>query len=364
MSPGYDSYLRAVLGDQVGLRRLDKFKFWNVPGMGQELGKVTPFDVHGWHVLIDEREFAQPTKAATHGVLRYAVAAAGMRRKDGGRRLYDYTTMNFSLAVGGALGFAAQHYGRRRWNFMRKRPLFSIGLGLFVMAAMVPLIRSIFKVFSVGILIAEKQHERALRTVQCYDCLCDVHSFTEQQMSEVATAKLPPNRPGLPPHTPEMEKRFEDGMQLQLLLLSRDLTLIRQFIKNMLHANNVKAVIEASPEQQAVDAQRRVAEGSTPEAEAARQKAQADAARRERQIAAGIKPIDAPVVPALTKEEEEFQSRQLLQQRVVPSMLCELHRGLRSDPAGYRHPLEWPIFTRDRQVAQLRPELLSPTVVA
>jgi hypothetical protein len=161
-----------------------------------------------------------------------------------------------------------------------------------------------------------------------------------------------------------MEKRFEDGMQLQLLLLSRDLTLIRQFIKNMLHANNVKAVIEASPEQQAVDAQRRVAEGSTPEAEAARQKAQADAARRERQIAAGIKPIDAPVVPALTKEEEEFQSRQLLQQRVVPSMLCELHRGLRSDPAGYRHPLEWPIFTRDRQVAQLRPELLSPTVVA
>jgi hypothetical protein len=86
MSSGVEKFIRKTLRDDVKLRNSDtSYTLWDIPGMGSQLGKVLPFDIYGQHVLIDEAEMRTDGKKLTHGVFRYLINAAGVRRREGGR---------------------------------------------------------------------------------------------------------------------------------------------------------------------------------------------------------------------------------------------------------------------------------------
>lgn len=355
MSNGYSSMVSKVLHDDVKLRNVErvtaagpngrcgKFMLWDVPGMGAQLGKVMPFDIYGQHVLIDEKELASPDKRVTHGTLRYAIAAAGVRRREGGRRVYDYATMNFALACGAILGSAVLYHSRRRFTWLQKRPGWSIALSLGVCAATIPVVRSLFKIFAVGITIAERQHAKALKvTGDCYDCLCDIYEFTDTAMIDTKQARLPAPKPGMPPVTPEQAKAFASAMEIQSLLLGRDLTQIRSLLKQMLQrsgqlitSTEYNAGDDGGPDgSQYSDASASFSEKKTP----------------------SKKLLKAEHETTLSHTEE---AALLVNARRVPeSVLCEVHRGLRRNPDTFVHEHGFPVFPSDRQLAKSRPAML------
>ena len=350
MSAGFDAFTRKVLRDDVRLRRSDtKYSFWNVPGMGTQLGKVLPFDIYGQHVLIDEAELFLPGKKITHGVMRYAVAAAGVRRREGGRRLYVYVTMNFALACGGIFGGAFLYHSRRRFTFLQRRPALSIALSLGVCAATIPVVRSLFKIMAVGITIAERQHAKALHVTQCYDCLCDIYDFTDDQISDVKLAKLPAPKPGMPAIAPEQEKAFAAAMEMQSLVLGRDLTTIRSIIKKNLQKRGLLQLPAAA----AAPAAAATSSSKSPSSSQAAGASEGDAS------VAVTAEISKAQRDAEARQSAAEEAAQLINARSVPaSMLCDVHRGLRAAPDTYCHPDKYPIFPLDRTLAKMRP----PTV--
>jgi hypothetical protein len=199
--------------------RPSSFTFWHVPNMDTYLGKAVPVDVHGKYVLLDEDHAL--AKARSYGMLKYALMTSSVRAKEGGRRRYDFITLNMSLAAGTAAGFGFLNYGRYRWKWMMRRPLGCI-LGSFgVCLATVVLARAVIKGLGVGLVVAERGHGKALRALRCVDCLTDVSEYTLEQIEELKAQKIP-TQPGTPPPPPEYVKKFEQNVQLQVDLLTRD----------------------------------------------------------------------------------------------------------------------------------------------
>ena len=318
MSKGVERFIRHTLSEDIKLRNTEtNYTLWDIPGMGGQLGKVLPFDIYGQHVLIDEAEMKSEGKRLSHGVFRYLISAAGVRRKEGGRRVYDYATMNFALACGAILGGAFLFHSRRRFSYLQRRPALSLLLSFGVVAATVPVVRSLFKIFAVGITIAERQHAKALRATPCYDCLCDIYEFTDDQIKDLKTAKLPEPKPGMPPITDEQKKAFKAAMDMQSLILGRDMTTIRAILKDMLQKNRL---LNWKPSE--------------------------TVSKKEAEEETRIK---------TSQEEAAF----LINNRRVPEkLLCEVHLGLRKNPETYQHPEEYPIFPLDRKIAQRRPPIL------
>lgn len=314
MSPGVEKFIRKTLREDVKLRNSDtNYTLWDIPGMGGQLGKVLPFDIYGQHVLIDEAEMKSDGKKLTHGVFRYLINAAGVRRREGGRRLYDYATMNFALACGAILGGAFLYHSRRRFTFLQRRPALSIFLSLGIVAAVVPVVRSLFKIFAVGITIAERQHARALRATPCYDCLCDIYEFTEDQLKDLRTARLPEPKPGMPPVSEDQKKAFKAAMDMQSLILGRDLTTIRSILKDMLQKNNL---LNWKPSEK-------------------------------------ISKKDAEEETRIKSSQEEAAF--LINNRSVPEkLLCDVHCGVRRNPDTYQHPEQFPVLPLDRANAKRR----------
>ena len=195
------------------------FTIWHVPNMDSYLGKAVPVDVHGQHVFMDEDHAL--AKARSYGMLKYALMTSSVRAKEGGRKRYDFTTLNLSLAVGSAAGCGFLYYGRYRWKWMMRRPLGCIFGSFGVCLATVVLMRGVIKGLGVGMVVAERGHGKALRGLKCVDCLEDVSEYTVQQIQDLKEQKIS-QQPGMPPPPPEFVKKFEKSMQIQADLLSRD----------------------------------------------------------------------------------------------------------------------------------------------
>ncbi|RNF24885.1 uncharacterized protein Tco025E_02498 [Trypanosoma conorhini] len=221
-SPGYRSLAEDCLR-LAGLRP-GRYVYWNVPNMGAYFGKTVPVDVHGGYVLVDEA--AAGRTATSFGVLRYAFLSAAVRAKEGGRWRYDFTTMNVTLGAGVAAGFAALSVGRKRWGWMRRRPVGSLGVGLLVFLAATVAARQGIRVLGVGVVAAHNSHKKALTRLNCADCFDDVNRYTAQQVAELQRQELP-RQPGMPPPPEEFVRRFQQGTQLQVKLLQADMDEVR-----------------------------------------------------------------------------------------------------------------------------------------
>lgn len=224
------------LGDQtlreVGLRP-ERFTFWNVPTMSSYLGKAVPLDIHGGYVLVDE-ENAMPM-ATSYGVLRYAYLTAAVRAREGGRWRYDFMSMNFALGVGTLAGFGTLAFGRKKVAWMRRHPLGCVSVSFLTCLLATVLTRQTLKGLGVGIIQAQNSHKKALKTLQCVDCLDDVNQYTAQQIDDLRKQKIP-QQPGMPPPPEEYVKRFERNVELQCKLLSTDMDEVR-LIKKYLGLN-------------------------------------------------------------------------------------------------------------------------------
>ncbi|EKF28414.1 hypothetical protein MOQ_007823 [Trypanosoma cruzi marinkellei] len=221
-SPGY-----RTLGEEclrlVGLNP-SRYVYWNVPNMSTYFGKTVPVDVHGGYVLVDEG--AAGRLATSYGVLRYAYLSAAVRAREGGRWRYDFMTMNITLAVGVAGGFAALSIGRSRWAWMRRHPVGGIALSLLVFLTATVASRQAIRVLGVGIVTAHNSHKKALTRLNCADCFDDVNLYTAQQVEDLRKQEIP-RQPGMPPPPEEFVKRFERGTQLQIKMLQADMEEVR-----------------------------------------------------------------------------------------------------------------------------------------
>jgi hypothetical protein len=283
MSVGFANLTEDVLRQHVGVWRYGKYKQWNVPGMGTMLGKMSPVDIHGWHVVIDEGEINSPDRESCYSTLRYGLVTAAQRRKEGGRKAYDFITMNFALGVGAIFGTAFLVQARKRIAFFQRRPLVTVALSLCIVGVALPVVRSLFKMFTVGVVVAERTHRKALGTITCHDCLGDMLEYTDGQITELGISDLPPPLPGQPPMPEQLKDKFRESIVAQIGLLKADAGFMRSMQKKALVTHGV---------------------------------------------AAGTLLPDA--------------------------CLCEVHRGLRRDPEGFKHPREFPIFAKDRAMARRR----------
>ncbi|ORC91476.1 uncharacterized protein TM35_000064810 [Trypanosoma theileri] len=221
-SPGY-----RTLGEQclrlAGLNP-NRYVYWNVPNMSTYFGKSVPLDVHGGYVLVDEN--AAGRIATSHGMLRYSYLSAAVRAKEGGRWRYDFMTMNFTLGVGVASGFAGLSIGRGRWAWMRRHPVGSIAVSLLTCVVATVAARQAIRALGIGVVTAQKSHKKALTKLDCVDCLDDVNRYTAQQVEDLRKQEIP-QQPGMPPPPEEFVKRFERGTQLQIKLLEVDMEEVR-----------------------------------------------------------------------------------------------------------------------------------------
>lgn len=216
-SPPYRQLAEQVL-TSVGLSP-SKFTYYNVPNMDAYLGRGVPVEVHGRFVLVDE-DHALP-KARSYGMLRYGLTTASVRAKEGGRRRYDFITLNLALAVGVVAGCGFLNYGRYRWKWMLRRPLGCVFGSFGVCLAAVVLSRGVIKGLGIGLIVAERGHGKALKTLQCVDCLSDVSDYTLAQIEELKAQTIP-TQPGMPPPPVEFVKKFQSSVKMQVDLLSRD----------------------------------------------------------------------------------------------------------------------------------------------
>lgn len=212
----------------VGLRP-EKFAFWNVPVMSSYLGKAVPLDVHGGHVLIDEDKVMP--MATSYGVLRYALLSSAVRAKEGGRWRYDFMTMNTTIGLGVTAGFVALSVGRKRVPWMRRHPIGCIFVALLTCLTTTVVSRQGIKMLGLGIVQAQKSHQKALKALRCTDCLEDVNVYTKGQILELKEQKIP-SQPGMPPPPEEYVKRFEKNLQLQVRLLETDVEEVRLIRKH------------------------------------------------------------------------------------------------------------------------------------
>lgn len=222
MSEGY-KFLSTDALVAAGLKP-HKFTFWNVPMMSGYLGKTVPLDIHGGHVVIDEEKVM--TMATSYGMLRYALLTSAVRAKEGGRWRYDFTTMNATLAIGAATGFALLSFGRKRFGWMRRHPIgciaVSFAAGLFTTVAA----RQGIKGLGLGIVQAQNSHKKALNRLHCVDCLEDVNTYTRHQIEELREQQLP-QQPGMPPPPEEHVRRFKKNVEMQCRLLETDMDEVR-----------------------------------------------------------------------------------------------------------------------------------------
>lgn len=220
MSPGFDALATQCLKD-TGLKPA-KFTRWNVKGMKEIMAKAMPVEVHGNHVLIDE-EAIRRDPAAVHGVVRYSLRSAAHRRYEGGRWLYDFVVMNFTLFTGFIFSTAFLYHGRNRYAKMRARPFLSIAASYLVFAVSVPLVKGLFKLFSVGMLLAEKSHKKCLNELRCRECLCDVLEATKTQIAELKETGTLKRPPGVPEPPPDVVATIKKQSAAHAVLLEREL---------------------------------------------------------------------------------------------------------------------------------------------
>lgn len=224
-----------------------KFTVWNVPQLSSYLGKALPLDVHGRHVLLDENEALR--KSGYYGVLRYALLAAAVRAKEGGKWRYDFVSMNVALAAGCGVGFGALSYGRRRWGWMRRRPVGAVFAAFSLAVASVLMSRAAMKLLGIGLVMAEKGHKKALQRLDCIDCIDDVNKYTLRQIDELREQKLPAPLPGMPPPPAEYVRRFESGIQTQIKMLEVDMEEVRVLRKRMQsHLCTLHKELRAAPD--------------------------------------------------------------------------------------------------------------------
>ena len=233
MSPGYQNMAADLLRDTVGLWRWSKYTLWNVPGMGALQGKVVPLDVHGWFVVLDEQD-VNSRRNMSVSTLKYALLMSGQRRKEGGRRVYDFVTMNFGIGVGGILGAAWVRHGSSKFALFDRRPVLKISSGLMIWAMSFVTVRVGFRFFGVGAMVAERSHTIAIGRIGCVDCFEDIIEFTEEQIAELKTAKLPDPKPGQPPITPELDATFKQNVVSQGKLLRSDQITMRHMQQALL----------------------------------------------------------------------------------------------------------------------------------
>uniref|UniRef100_A0A7S1LHH2 Uncharacterized protein n=1 Tax=Neobodo designis TaxID=312471 RepID=A0A7S1LHH2_NEODS len=348
MSDGYRALCEEALRDTVGLWRWHKYTLWNVPGLGAMLGKVAAADIHGFHVVIDEAEVENAARGSRYSTLRYALLTSGQRRKEGGRRIYEFATMNFALAVGGILGTTWMKAGRQKFAFFDRRPLWAIASGFGVTTLGFIAVRMAFKTIGVGTWIAECSHRTALRRVQCVDCLEEMITFSDEQIADIQTARMPDPKPGQPPMPPELEAKFKESMLAQGKLIRKDQEAMRQHQREILRRHGVKA--ELSDEERRAEKLRRLGVVETGSMALPSQSIKGDESDPERAakvIAAAeaeIGDVTAKVVASLPTAAMELPA----------TCLCDVHRGLRTDPWGYEHPKFVPIFPKDRETAAKR----------
>lgn len=324
MSPGFASFVTQTLRDDVRMWRWHKYTLWNVTGLGELLGKLLPVDVHGWHVVLDEEALLQPSKHVSHSSLKYALLVGGQRRKEGGRKVYDFVTMNFGLAVGGITGLAFMMRGRKRFGFLKRRPIVSLLASSVIVGIAFIAVRQLFQIFAVGMWAAERSHHKALKRIKCVDCLDELVIFMDEQIADFKTSKLPEPMPGMPPIPEGVEAMFMKNMALQADLLRADQITMRTLQKQLLAASGVTG------DPQTDDEKRRAR---------LRRLGMYEDEKLQQQVAAGEMPAPLP---------------SLSERNLPAACLCDVHQGLRADPAGYQHPLAFPIFQRDRTMAEGR----------
>jgi hypothetical protein len=343
MSEGYRGLVTDALRDTVGLWRWHKYTLWNVPGLGAMLGKVAPVDVHGFFVVVDEAEIAAPSRGMTYSTLRYTILTAGQRRKEGGRRLYEFTTMNFGLAVSGILGASWMRDGRTRFAFFDHRPVASIASAMGVSVVSFVAVRMAFKLCGVGMWVAEMSHATALKRVKCADCLDEMILFTDEQIEDVKHARLPDPKPGQPPTPPELHVKFKEAMVLQGELLRKDQFVMRDLQRKMLAAVGITAE-QTQLSKRAAKLKRLGMTEEELKPRAPADKKVKDVKSPDQLIADADAAIDALIATPASAVS-------LVKRDVPDRCLCDVHRGLRIDPLSYEHPQGWPLFPKDREMA-------------
>jgi hypothetical protein len=357
MSEGYRSMVTDALRDTVRLWRWQKYTLWNVPGMGAMLGKVAPVDVHGFFVVLDEQELELPSRESTFSTLRYTILTAGQRRKEGGRRLYEFGTMNFALAAAAIVGTTWMKKGRTRFAFFDRRPFWSIASAFAVSIVTIAGVRLGFKMLGVGTWVAEKSHGRALHQVTCVDCLDELVAFTDDQIRDMQNAKLPDPKPGQPPPPPEMEVKFKESMVANGALLKKDQKAMLLHQRRLLEQAGVP-VAHMHEDRQTAKLRRL---GMLTDDALKLPKDVSKAAGKS-----GSTPADviAAADAAMEKLREQKHNGSLVERQVPSTCLCSVHDGLRSDASGFVHPLGWPIYPKDRELAARRNSAVEGWLVA
>ncbi|KAH8610461.1 hypothetical protein ERJ75_001098600 [Trypanosoma vivax] len=222
-SPEFQSLAEESLSS-VGLNP-HCYRFWNVPYMAAFFNKAVPLDVHGLDVFVDE--CAVGAAARSHGVLRYAFLAAAVRAREGGRWWYDFSTMNFVLAVGCCTGLFSLYVARHRFAWMRRRPFGGIALCSVLGTSSSILDRQVFPLFCIGVSRAQKCDRKALEKLECADCFNDVFQYTEQHKADLCSKKFIPSQPGFATVPDSVAKQLAKRVELQQSVLDFTMEEIR-----------------------------------------------------------------------------------------------------------------------------------------
>ena len=357
MTPGWHRFVTAVLRDQAGVWfRWGNYRHWNVPKLAELLEhKPLPIDIHGWHVVLDEnalqasgsaplkRTYADDGKGAlkgrtseadkeippppvTFGTTRCMLLRLGLMRKEANRHLYEYATLNFCLGVAAVAGAAFIKARPVTFFTWRRRPFLTLAAALAVGFATVHTVRFAFATIGVYLFMSDRVRWKAFQKVRCHDCLQDQFEATEFRLHDPATfsAQLQYERKkkeqkvmSSAPPTDEEEAAVQQAMTIQQLIMRRDLRWIRTL------------QLACATDPGAVHRPKRL-QGRIPD----------------------VAVVGPP--PPNSKRGKEAMDKLDYASLVSEESLCEVHRGLRQDPQGYRHPDGWPIFPVDRELAVVR----------
>ena len=181
---------RALIEADIASASWWKFTVWDVPRMMSVVGCHAAVDVLGHNVFVEEAEIKGPDIPI--GVFRHSMMFGVSRQASGGKRLYDFTNMNVSLAlawVGGAGAiFAWKRTVPKRMQFVR------VPIGFLAFLCLTPVVKFLWKGAGIATLYVDYHSRKATMSLKCEHCLEEMTRHTTKQIADRGVDKITGNQ--------------------------------------------------------------------------------------------------------------------------------------------------------------------------